>query len=824
MKSFILISFLFIFANLLPAQQSSEATSTTQEAEPARPQAIPVTEITTRADEIYEILSKISSEVEPTEKVKSVEEKLPAMVDSLKVIMANPIYQKLGELSLRVLKNLDQELDIYVKQQDDWKQILVIRSQELKGKGNNLKAMQEVWQATSQLVVKEKAPRAIRSRVTSVISEIKKSVDQLSKRFNTILIQQSMISKKQIEINKLMEQIQNAENDLRGELFVIDSPSFWEALMMEDDTLHLSAQFQESWSEMIRANIAFVEANRDRFYIHIGLYVLLITLMIYLSSKNKRHNLFNENDDLLKASAFFMSRPFSAATLIALILTIWIYPKTTTNVSEFMMLLMLIPVIRLVPGMFPPEIRKSIYFLVALFFIDLMQRNAVGFVLFQRLMLMLVTIGAFGILVWLMRPKSPFYAKDLKPWPKKLRGLAPVVLILLPVSLVSNLIGNVSLSTTITWGIIESSHILVTVYISAAVFSGLITVLIRRRRVRAMQFVTTFAGQMERWAKKTIFFIAFLIWARATLRAFGVYQALSDWFFETLEHTWVVGTIEISVNAIFDFLIIIIATFILTHLIRAFMDMEIFPRLKLPKGLPSAISMMIRYILITLGIFVALSALGMDLSKFGILAGALGVGLGFGMQKIVANFISSLIIAFARLIRVGDTVQYNDVFGNVKEVGVNACTVRAFDGSEVIIPNADLIGNKVTNWTLSDNQRRMQLPVKVAYGSDPHEVLKLLEKVANYHPIVLKDPEPFAIFNGFQEHYLDFTLYYWIPTSEYFPAKNEIALSVHDILKINKIETPRPWRIVSMDQHSPEERLPAKQTGQRKATTRKRNT
>jgi len=311
---------------------------------------------------------------------------------------------------------------------------------------------------------------------------------------------------------------------------------------------------------------------------------------------------------------------------------------------------------------------------------------------------------------------------------------------------------------------------------------------------------------MERWAKKTIFVIAFLIWARATLKSFGMYQALSDWFSETLEHTWVVGAIEISVSAIFDFLVIIIATFILTYLIRAFMDMEIFPRLNLPKGLPSAISMMVRYILITLGIFVSLSALGMDLGKFGILAGALGVGLGFGMQKIVANFISSLIIAFARLIRVGDTVQYNDVFGNVKEVGANACTVRTFDGSEVIIPNADLIGNK-----------------EVAYGTDPHEVLKLLEKVANYHPLVLRNPEPFAIFNGFQEHYLDFMLYYWIPTSEYFPAKNEIALNVHDILKINKIDTPRPWRIVSMDQNKPDERLPVKQTGQRKTVTGKRS-
>ncbi len=301
-------------------------------------------------------------------------------------------------------------------------------------------------------------------------------------------------------------------------------------------------------------------------------------------------------------------------------------------------------------------------------------------------------------------------------------------------------------------------------------------------------------------------------------------MSLRQWFVEALEHKWTVGTIEISVNAIFDFFVILVATFVIIRIIRAFLDLEIFPRLNLPKGLPAAISMMVRYVMIGLGIFLALSALGMDLGKFGILAGALGVGLGFGLQKIVANFISSLIIAFNRLIRVGDTIKYNDVMGNVTDVGVNASTVRTFDGSEVLVPNADLVSNKVTNWTLSDNKRRMEMPVKVAYGSDPHEVIALLVKVAKYHPDVFPDPEPFAIFNGFQEHFLDFTLYYWIPTSAYFTAKNDIALSVHDILKLNKIDTPRPWRDLKVAMDDSQKGAPANSVAPvtRRTTTRKK--
>jgi potassium efflux system protein len=182
------------------------------------------------------------------------------------------------------------------------------------------------------------------------------------------------------------------------------------------------------------------------------------------------------------------------------------------------------------------------------------------------------------------------------------------------------------------------------------------------------------------------------------------------------------------------------------------------------------------------------------LGKFGILAGALGVGLGFGLQKIVANFISSLIIAFGRLIRVGDTIQYDDVFGSIREIGVNASTVRTFDGSDVLIPNADLISNKVTNWTLKDMQRRMLLPVKVAYGNDPHEVLKLLEQVVRDHPDVLSSPEPFPVFNGFGDNYLDFSLYYWILSERFFRAKTGVALAVHDAITAKGIQTPRPQR------------------------------
>ena len=798
MKKLITTFLILLLVGMSFAQQSPDQTSAVDETEKEVLEPITITEITSRADEALATLGKILSDAEPKSSIIAIEEQLPQRLDSLNTLYANPLFDRLGDLNVRVLQNLHQEWTLYFKQLEGWKETLQIRSQDLEKQGHDLKEMTDIWKLTKENALAEKAPRAIRDRVNSILKEIKNSEKLVSPRLNTLLVLQNQISKDQIKIIDLLERIKKAEREIRDQLFVIDSPPLWDAFQMDVDSLQIASQFQESWTELLRSNVTFVNVNRDRFYIHLVIYVFLIILLVYLNQRNKRDNLFNEDDKALKASAYFVSRPFSAALLIALILSVWIYPEGTSAVSEFILFLFLIPVLRLIPGMLPTEIRKPVYILYRLFIIDLLQKNAIGFVLFQRLLLLIVTIIAIATLGWLIRPGSSIYKKDIRFWPGLLRKASPVILLLLIISFIGNLIGSLSLASTISWGIIESGYILITLYITSLVATSLVTVLIRRRRKRASQFVKTYAVKMEHWAFLTINLIAFYIWVRATLKTVGFLEPLNDWFTETLSFTWTVGTLEISVNAIFDFAVILIATFVIVRLIRIFLDMEVFPRITLPRGIPGAISMVVRYTLVTVGIILAVSSIGIDLGKFGLLAGALGVGLGFGLQNIIANFVSGIILAFERPVQVGDTVQIADVYGNVQSIGVRSSTVKTFDGSEVIVPNADFITNSVINWTLSDKRRRMKLPVKVAFGNDPHLVLELILNVAKEHPDVMDSPEPFSVFNGFGDNYLDFTLYYYIPTHLFFKAKTEVALGVHDLIKAKGIDPPRPQRDVRM--------------------------
>jgi small-conductance mechanosensitive channel len=181
------------------------------------------------------------------------------------------------------------------------------------------------------------------------------------------------------------------------------------------------------------------------------------------------------------------------------------------------------------------------------------------------------------------------------------------------------------------------------------------------------------------------------------------------------------------------------------------------------------------------------------MEQFALVAGALGVGIGFGLQTIVSNFISGLILIFERPIKIGDTVEVGTLLGRVRRIGIRSSTVRTFDGAEVIVPNNDLITGQVVNWTLSDQMRRIEVKVGLAYGTDPNLVLELLMGVAIKHEKALDNPAPYALFLGFGDSSLDFALRFWTADFEnWITTASEVTVGVNDALKEAGLEIPFP--------------------------------
>jgi small-conductance mechanosensitive channel len=192
-------------------------------------------------------------------------------------------------------------------------------------------------------------------------------------------------------------------------------------------------------------------------------------------------------------------------------------------------------------------------------------------------------------------------------------------------------------------------------------------------------------------------------------------------------------------------------------------------------------------VILVVGFLIAVAAAGFDLGKFTLLAGALGVGIGFGLQNVVNNFVSGLILLFERPVQTGDMIEVGPLQGEVKRIGIRSSTVRTFDGADVIVPNASLISDRLVNWTFSDSSRRIDLEVGVAYGSDPNKVLALLLETARAHAEVMSLPEPQAYFTKFQDSALAFQLRIRCRFELTPRIRSELSIAIYEALRGHQI-------------------------------------
>jgi small-conductance mechanosensitive channel len=278
-------------------------------------------------------------------------------------------------------------------------------------------------------------------------------------------------------------------------------------------------------------------------------------------------------------------------------------------------------------------------------------------------------------------------------------------------------------------------------------------------------------------------------------------EGIIDWFEKIMNLSlFNLGDSKLTIGLIITLIISFVILFVGAEWIRKLIVNKILSRYRLDVGTRKSIGTMAKYFLILAGIFSILQTNGLDLSAFGILAGAVGVGIGFGLQNITNNFISGLIILFEQPIKEGDRIEVGDVSGDVIKISARSTMIVTNDNISIIVPNSQFIDSQVINWSHNDRNIRFNFPVGVSYKEDPEKIKRILLDVAKHNSGVLNLPEPDVLFEEFGDSSLNFSLRVW--TSEYINRpkvlKSQLYYEIFRIFKEEDVEIPFPQRDLHM--------------------------
>jgi len=704
------------------------------------------------------------------------------------VALRNSVATASSRDALAELEQEWQESDRILKRwENDLRRVVDIIDKEL----TRLDSSSEVWANTiAEAQTAQVAPELLDLALSTEasINQMRQSLGALQRRAFAL---QGKVGRTQASVQTALDQIADEETSLLNNLLRRERPPLWSdsiyGTSMQSMVERAGNEISKSWAAVDR----MVRGELDRLGFQI---VLLIAIGLFLGRARIHARKLAEADPLTTPAMKIFERPFSIAALITLVLTPQIYLSTPPAAFDAISLLMLIPILRLVGPLLEAKLRPALYFLAGLYLVDWLRDLLEAAPLVARLIFVIEMLAATVLAVMLVRSNA-LHRADGKTMQSGVRLALDVALALTCLATLATIAGFVRLGVLLGTGVLNSAYLAVLLLAVARAAEALIALFLRSRLSVHLQFIALRSAAIRSISARAIRFASFAIWLFVTLDLFAMRDAVID-FAKTIVFTELkAGALSISLGDVLAFGATIIAAVMIARLIIVLLEEDVYPRLQLGRGVPFAISSVIKYALITVGFLLAVGAMGIGMDRITILLGAFGVGLGFGLQTIINNFVSGMILVFERPVQVGDSIEVGGVKGRITRIGIRSSTIRTFDGADVTVPNGTLLSDALTNWTMTDRLRRLEVSVGVAYGTDPDNVIRLLQQALAEQEGLLDQPAPMILFTGFGDSSLDFVVRAWVADNDiYVSTQSDLALKVNRILTENGIEIPFPQR------------------------------
>lgn len=705
-------------------------------------------------------------------------------------------------ISRRTLKNREVEWQKYRSDLKKYQSDLNDRTGEVNDINNKILEDIKRWEETKlDLKSKNNSANVVNS-LDNIIATLNEVLDNATSRLDAIYIIEKKLTELVLVTDDVMAKIKSVELEIQKDYFIFDSPPLWkvqkDTAQVESDTakLELKEEEQISFSDRLNENkelvFTFFEDNAKTAAIQL-VFILIIFFMM-LAVKKKWIVKLNELTNPVEIQAKIVLKHHFAATIsVGILISLFFYEGLIPSVSEIFVFLILLATLRLLPKLTNEKFKLFLGVLFGLYLINIFMGYIPENSLVTRYLLLFKTL----VLGWgVVRARSIMRNKpeDFVRIHKVFLVVSPLYIILLIIGLSANVIGMLALAKFVFNGVFVSAMLMMVLYLSVKVVTSLVVLAFKLRKRYEIQTVSTIVNATHKRFQPILFWTGMFIWLYFSLRGFELLEFILNWINEELLITWQIGESSISLGGILSFTLIITVTLLISKLASSIFQDEWMINI-LPRGVAPAISLILRIVLICVGFYIGLTAVGIKLDSLGFIIGALGVGIGFGLQNVVLNFIAGLILAFERPINLGDAIQVDNEFGVVTSIGVRSSNIRTYSGYEAIIPNGDLISKKVVNWTLSNRDRRSSKHIKTAPNVDPNDMIALLLEIATKHPKTFKEPEPRVFFKGYEpEGNLLFELWYWSTFSETLTIDHEIQLEIFDKLKELGVQAPVPAR------------------------------
>jgi len=785
-------------------QPSPSGTEAPAEAQPKAAQPIPLGDVPNRAEATRAELDAIAPKDAPSQMLERIGSEVDRTLPEIASLLATTQETLAARPGIHILNEREAALIAMQERLQPWDDELDRQMAELPPALARLDTIARDWEATGAVAQREGASTTTLNLISAVRHEIDQTHSAILARRNQILAVLDRLVAPNAAVSASLQEVQSETKARITGIFRVDRPPLWSPQVRASLRQEWEAVGSEPFSRRLQDAGRYAREQVRMLGFQVALFLVLGLVMRSLRERARART--RDDYDLEDAEKVF-ERPWSMALVITLLLTNPLHPQAPRYAGALTAVLFAVGAVRIGRRFLAPAMAPLAWGFIVLFVFDRSLVLLDATPTLERLAFLMEMTVVLAFLSWLLHPRrlAAIPAELLRAPFMRILGIAMrVAVVLLALAIAADLAGWGDLSGMLGRGALRSSFMGFTTFVVFKVVGSLAAFALLLWPLRLLRSISQNRLMVRHRIDQLLGVGVAFLWVTVVLGQLDLLGPALAVFDRVLAAAITVGAFSVSVGDVIAFALTVGFSYLLAHLVDFVLREDVFTRVETGRGVPYAISGLVRYTLIFLGFLVGLSAAGFELSKLTVILGGLGVGVGFGLQTVVSNFVSGLILLFERPIQVGDAIQLPGVWGSIRSIGIRASVVRRFDGADVIVPNQTLITGEVTNWTYADKRRRMEIDVGVEYGTPARRVIDLLVDVAKAHPKVIANPEPRAYFTDFGDSSLDFKLRVWVEDfSDGYSTRSDIAVAVQEALDAAGIGVPFPQRDLHLVSVSP---------------------